>query len=146
LLNGDRRRITVKIISLLLVVSSLGLGCTGAQLARRPDSFQRGDVIVEGPVVKSIVAGPADIHAYSAFAGGALFVAPRVSGTDGDCHAQPGRPRGATTTLEADRVAVLRIDASQVACLSTVKGGRFELLWHASEHKAAPVALAANLP
>jgi hypothetical protein len=146
LLNGDRRRITVKIISLLLVVSSLGLGCTGAQLARRPDSFQRGDVIVEGPVVKTIVAGPADIHAYSAFAGGALFAAPRVSGTDGDCHAQPGRPRGATTTLEADRVALLRIDASQVACLSTVKSGRFELLWHASEHKTTAIALAANLP
>jgi len=135
----------VKIISLLLVVSSLGLGCTGAQLARRPDSFQRGDVIVEGPVVKTIVAGPADIHAYSAFAGGALFVAPRVSGTDDDCRARLGVARAAATMLEADRITVLRIDASQVACLSTVKGGRFELLWHSSEHKATAIALAANL-
>jgi hypothetical protein len=135
----------VKSISLLLVVSSLGLGCTGAQLARRPDSFRRGDVIVEGPVVKTIVAGPADVHAYSAFAGGALFAAPLVSGTDSDCRGRTEGAHAPVKTLEADRVAVLRIGATEVACLSTVRDGHFELLWHSSKQERAAVALAANL-
>ena len=135
----------MRTISLLLIVSSIGLGCTGAQLARRPDSLQRGAVIVEGPVVKTIVAGPADVHAYSAFAGGALFAAPRVSGTDSDCRGQASGARAAATTLEADRVTVLRVGANEVVCLSTVKDGHFELLWHSSEREAPALALAANL-
>jgi hypothetical protein len=68
------------ISNLLLLVSSLALGCASTQGA-----VQRGDLIVHGPSVKAVVVGPTAIRAYSGFAGGSVYTAPAISGTDGDC-------------------------------------------------------------
>ena len=128
----------MKTISKLLAISSLAFGCASAQVGRNPVADLRGDVVVAGPSVKAVVVGPADIHAYSAFAGGALYTVPAVSGSDHDC----GSARGGLTALQADRVHALRIDAGRVACLATIKRGSFELLWHRHEEKAQQRAIA----
>lgn len=64
--------------------------------------------------------------------GGALFLAPVVSGTDADCLAAlPNHGNGRPIPLVADRVAYVPVAAGQVACLRTDTGRSFELLWHA---------------
>ena len=45
------------------------------------------------------------------------------------------RLRTGVTTLQADRVHAIRIEAGQVACLATVKRGGFEFLWHERQPK-----------
>ena len=129
----------MKTISKLLAISSLAFGCASAQVAGNPVANLRGHVAVAGPSVRAVVVGPADIHAYSAFAGGAIYTVPAVQGDDRDC----GSARAGLTDLPADRVQALRVDAGRVACLATVKRGSFELLWHGHEPKTTPVAIAA---
>jgi len=131
----------MKTISKLLLISSLAFGCASTQAGGKVADL-RGAVAVHGPSVKAVAVGPADIHAYSEFAGGTIYTAPVVTGGDDDCRvAGVGH-----TVLEADRVSAVRIEAGQVACLSTVKKGSFELLWHARESKAEPMAIASARP
>jgi len=127
-------------IGKLIAISSLAFGCASTQVGRGAVPNLRGDVIVRGPSVKAVVVGPADIHAYAAYAGGAIYTTRAVSGGDADCQAAGvGRTR-----LEADRVHVMRVEAGQVACLATETQGSFELLWHGHDQKDAPVAVAAG--
>src|SRR5882724_316856 len=132
----------MRTLSKLLAISSLALGCASAPVGRSPAANLRGDVVGAGPSVKLVVVGPADIHAYSAFAGGAIYTVPAVSGSDRDC----GSTRAGLTTLEPDRVHALRVEAGQVACLAIVKKGSFELMWHGHQDRADPVAVVAVGP
>src|SRR5712671_4167037 len=108
-----------KTISTLVVVSALTFAGAAAQAADsgKGAAPARGDVLVQGPSVKAVVVGPVAIHAYSEFAGGALYTARAVTGTDADCRA------------------------------GAAEGGRsFELLWHTQKDApvAAPTMLARN--
>src|SRR5262245_58875361 len=111
-------------ISKLIALSALTFGCASTGVGRPPVANLRGDVVVRGASVKAVLVGPADIHAYSAYAGGTIYMAPAVSGSDSDCSA--GHAAAGQATLEADRVHSLRVEAGQVACLATVKNGSFE--------------------
>jgi hypothetical protein len=94
----------------------------------------RGTVVVEGPGVRAVARGPIRMRAYSEFPGGALFLAPLVTGTDQDCRA--ALQGGAKTVLPGDRSAVLDVRAGEMACLATYTRHTFELLWHGL--RAAP--------
>ena len=126
-------------IAQLLAISSLFFGCAGTQLLNRPVPDLRGHVVVAGPAVAPIVTGPADIHAYSAFPGGAIYTAPIIKGDGGDCSSS----RAEMVALGADHVHAIRIEPGKVACLATATKGRFELLWHGHRIDAAPLAIAA---
>jgi hypothetical protein len=132
---------TMNAISKLVLVVSFGLGCASTQVARPSAEVGalRGAVVVEGPVVKAVVAGPGTLHAYSAYEGGALFAAPVVTGTDADC----GAPAVARSRLHADKVVAFEVRRGQVACLATARAGNFELLWHASRATSGDVVVAA---
>ncbi len=131
---------TIHTIAKLLVISSFAsFGCASTQFGRNPVAALRGHIVVDGPSVKAVVVGPAEIHGYSAFAGGEIYTVPAVSGSDHDC----GSARAGLTTLQADRVHAIRIEAGQVACLATVKRGSFEFLWHEHQPKAEPMSIAA---
>ena len=111
-----------------IVFSALSLlsATAGAHPAGAPT--RRGAVEVSGPAVKVVTVGPAQLHGYSGFAGGALFVAPAVTGTDADCvaAAKGARP----VRLIADRMSAVAIAKGEVACLVTTTERSFELLWH----------------
>jgi hypothetical protein len=128
----------MKTISMLFALSSLALICASAQAA------ERGTVLVAGPSVKAVVVGPVVIHAYSAFSGGALYLAPVVTGTDSDC--QVRKAASAPTGLRADRVTNFTVGVGQLACLTTNTDKSFELLWHAQKDvpAPAPVMIAGN--
>ena len=128
----------MKTISMMLALSSIALGCASAQVGHTPVANLRGRVVVAGPSVKAVLVGPADIHAYSAYAGGAMYTVPAVSGGDRDCESA----RAGLVALRADRTQALRIEAGQLACLATVKRGGFELLWHGHEGGVEPQAVA----
>jgi hypothetical protein len=122
-----------KTISLIALVSALTT--FGAASAHANDSAPtRGQVLVSGPSLKTVVVGPVAIHAYSAFSGGALYTVKAVSGTDADCR---GKADGNRAELRADSVVNFTVAAGQVACLATSTTRSFELLWHAQ--KDAPV-------
>jgi hypothetical protein len=127
-----------KTISILVFVSSLTFGCAGTQVtgAGRVSAPQRGEVLVQGRLVKAVVVGPAAIHAYSAFSGGTLYVARAASGTDADC--QDNAADGSRSGLRADSVVNLTVGAGQVACLATSTNRSFELLWHVQRDPPAP--------
>ena len=129
----------MKTISILLFASSLTYGCAGTQIGQAV-APRRHAVLAYGTSVKAVVAGPSAIHAYSGFAGGSLFSAPIVSGTDSDCQAPP--PRGERSELPADRVINFEVGAGYVACLATTTPRSFELLWRDRRDRSAPAALA----
>jgi hypothetical protein len=115
-----------KTISTLMLLTV----CTFGTAAKAADAApQRGRVMVAGPAVKAVVAGPVAIHAYSGFEGGAMYAVRAVTGTDADCQGQP--VEGTRASLPADSVIDFRVGAGQVACLETTRG--FELLWHAQK-------------
>jgi hypothetical protein len=128
----------MKTISMLIAVSSIALGCASAQAGRNPVANLRGQVVVAGPSVRAVLVGPADIHAYSAYAGGVMYTVPAVSGGDRDCESA----RAGLIALRGDHTQALRIEAGQVACLATVKRGSYELLWHGNEQRVEPQAIA----
>ena len=111
-----------------IVFSALSLlsATAGAHPAGGPT--RRGAVEISGPAVKLVTVGPAQLHGYSAFAGGALFVAPAVTGTDADCAAAVTTAR--PVRLVADRMSAVAIAKGEVACLLTSTARSFELLWH----------------
>ena len=93
---------------------------------------QRGVVEVTGRAVKAVTVGPATLHTYSGFAGGAIFVARAGAGTDADCVTALASPAVShPTALVADVVMLVQLDVGEVACLVTDTNRSFELLWHA---------------
>jgi hypothetical protein len=117
----------MKTIALALALFAIAPRAHAQDLNHRAD--WRGTVAVTGRAVKALTTGPALLHGYSEFSGGAIFVAPAATGTDADCAiANCG---GSATPLIADRVAYVPVGAGQVACLVTNTQRPFELLWHA---------------
>jgi hypothetical protein len=130
---------TTKMLSTLVAVSALFLGATSARAAGS-ETASRGTVQAKGATSKVVAAGPLTFHAYSGFAGGTLYAAPAVTGTDADCRAVPAAGR----TVPADAVVSFHVDAGQVACLGTSGTRGFELLWHAAKEAAASEVLIAK--
>ena len=122
-----------------LAISMLTVGCASSQIGSRSVTELRGRVTVAEPSVRALVTGPADIHAYSEFAGGVLYTVPAVAGDSRDCTSA----RRDVVVLDADRVRSIRIEAGSVACLATVTNRRLELLWHGHRLEAAPTTLMA---
>lgn len=133
----------MKTISILYLLSSLSVGCAGAQLARSGEAAapRRGFVAASGASVKAVVSGPIAIHVYSEFAGGRVFVAERATGKDSDCQAAAGREQSGQA-LPADRVQSITVGPGQIACLATPRRRGFEMLWHAQNDGADRVVLA----
>jgi hypothetical protein len=93
---------------------------------------RRGAMDVTGRTVRAVTTGPALLHGYSGFSGGAIFVTPAVAGTDADCSAALANSGNIhPMPLAADRVAHVTVGTGQVACLVTDTRRPFELLWHA---------------
>jgi hypothetical protein len=100
---------------------------------------ERGTVYSRGPAAKVVAAGPVELHAYSQTAGGSLYTAPAVTGTDRDCQAAAG----SATPVRVDQIAAFTVAEGQVACVASAGKGSFELIWHAVERPApGPMMLA----
>jgi len=123
-------------VAAFVALALASLGGTGIASARGTGG-ERGIVEARGAGAKVVAAGPIALHAYSQFAGGSLYTAPAVTGTDRDCKVSSAH----TTPVEADRVSTFAVGEGQVVCLETTKKGSFELLWHAVS-QPAPVVLA----
>jgi hypothetical protein len=133
------RRIEImNTIGKLLALSTLALSTLTAGCASSVTEL-RGRVTLAEPSVRALVTGPADIHAYSEFAGGVLYTVPSVAGDSRDC----ASARRDVVVLDADRVHSIRIQPGSVACLATVTNRRLELLWHGHRPAAAPATLVA---
>ncbi|HVZ73590.1 MAG TPA: hypothetical protein VHJ20_14525 [Polyangia bacterium] len=115
-------------------LTMLSVGC--ASFGGAPGG--RGAVHADGPAIREVVAGPLSIHVYSEDAGGAIYAAPAVTGTDRDCAAPEARRDAAS--LPGDHVTTFTVAAGQVACLATSTTRPFELLWHALDDAPAPDA------
>ena len=121
-------------------INSLAIGLSSILFALVPGAradtseapVRRGVVEVTGRAVRAVTVGPAILHSYSGFAGGAIFVARASAGTDADCAAALVSPVAAhPTTLVADVVLQVQLGVGEVACLVTDTNSNFELLWHA---------------
>ncbi|HXJ21882.1 MAG TPA: hypothetical protein VMT03_16780 [Polyangia bacterium] len=123
---------------LLLLTTLATLGASGTASAAA--AADRGTVVARGHANKVVVAGPAAVHVYSQFAGGAIYTAPSRTGTDRDC----AGAAGPAIALATDRVAVVSVGPGQVACLSTSARGSFELVWHAVGRPAPTATLLAK--
>lgn len=119
------------LITVVFAVSALTLGCAGTQAVRSDAaSVPRGFVEARGHTAKAIVQGPHVIHAYSADAGGDLYVAPALTGTDADCGMVPLDAASRPVSIRREQRVELTVEAGEVACLATSKTRNFELLWH----------------
>src|SRR5580704_264493 len=107
--STKRSPLTIKIAGFVaLTLASVG----GTRIASAKNANgERGVVEARGPVAKVVAAGPIALHAYSQFAGGTLYAAQAVTGTDSDC-----KGSSAGTSVEADRVATFAVGEGQVAC------------------------------
>jgi hypothetical protein len=119
----------MKTIALALALFTIAPRAHAQDRNQRPD--WRGTVAVSGRAVKAVTTGPALLHGYSEFSGGAIFVAPVATGTDADCATVLANGGSSVQPLVADRVAYIPVGAGQVACLVTDTRRPFELLWHA---------------
>jgi hypothetical protein len=136
-----------KTIALVFALSSVLFAQAGSAGAHPSETGarRRGTVEVTGRAIKAVTVGPANLHGYSGFAGGAIFVARAGSGTDADCAAALAAPGAARpTTLVADQVAQIQLGAGQVACLVTDTNRSFELLWHAFVPEASATVIAST--
>jgi hypothetical protein len=123
-----------------LLALAIAMCATTATASARDLEHLRGDVLTRGPATRVVAVGPIALHAYSEFAGGTLYSAPAVTGTDRDCAQISTR---AALPVPADRITTFVVPQGQVACLATSTRGSFELLWHAvADSAAAPVMLA----
>ena len=122
----------MKTIALALTLASTLTFAPHTSAHAAGGASRRGTVDVTGHTVRAVTTGPALLHGYSGFSGGAIFVAPSVAGTDADCSAALANSGAIRPTpLAADRVAHVTVGAGQVACLVTDTRRPFELLWHA---------------
>ena len=132
---------TIETISTVFALASALFVYVPKADARPAD--RRGAVEVTGRAVKAVTTGPALVHGYSGFSGGAIFVAPVVAGTDADCSAALAKHTSVRPEpLVADRVAYVPVAAGQVACLVTNTQRPFELLWHAFATEGSETYLA----
>ena len=103
----------------------------GARANTLETTAQRGVVEVTGRAIKVVTVGPAILHSYSGFAGGAIFIVSARAGTDADCAAALAPPATARPiTLVPDVVMRVELGVGDVACLVTETNRSFELLWH----------------
>ncbi len=111
----------------LLVV--LGLAGHLAGCATSPTLAGRGTVFSSAPGTRAIVAGPVDVHAYSGFGGGEIYLVNASTGSDSDCAGTPAQTFA--VSVPHDKVISVSVPVGRTACLRTrdVKG--YELLWHA---------------
>jgi len=133
-----------KIIALALALTSLASAYAPRARASAPAGTRGTVVAAAGHAVKAVTAGPAVVHGYSDFAGGAIFVTASVTGTDADCAAALAGARPAATAVGADRVVQIPVGAGQLACLVTDTTRSFELLWHALPAAAPSATLMAS--
>ena len=132
---------TTEKIPMLFLLSSLAFGCASTGLASTDVAGpERGDLLVNGRALKAVVAGPVAFHAYAASAGGRLFIADDVTGTDADCQLAQA---DAGAALVADRVESVTVGAGKIACLSTSGARRFEMLWH-TQRASRPLVVAGD--
>jgi hypothetical protein len=134
----------MKTIALALALFAIAPRAHAQDLTHRAD--WRGIVNVSGRAAKTVTTGPALLHGYSEFSGGALFVAPAATGTDADCADPRAGGDGSAHQLVADRVEYIPVGAGQVACLVTDTRRPFELLWHAFRVDGLGTHLAAAKP
>jgi hypothetical protein len=120
----------------LVALALASFGRTGIAAARSANA-EHGIVETRGLVTKVVAVGPIALHAYSQFAGGSLYTAPAVTGTDPDCQGS-----ASATSLGADRITAFAVGGGQVACLKTTTKGSFELLWHAVSQPVPAVDVA----
>lgn len=118
---------TQSLIGVLLAAMASGCATTARNPGGAGEVVQRGAVVTRGPAAVAVVRGPAVLHAYAQFAGGALYTAPAVAGDDRDCLTATGD----RTAVRAERRLSLVVPAGEVACLATETRGAFELVWHA---------------
>ncbi len=128
--------LTIKLVG-FVALALASFGGTGIASARSASS-ERGTIEARGPVAKVVAVGPVAFHAYSEFAGGSLYTAPAVTGTDRDCKGSSA----SRTPVQADRIATFAVGEGQVACLSTTTKGSFELLWHAVSQPVPAMVIA----
>jgi hypothetical protein len=103
----------------------------------------RGAIQVAGMARKAIVVGPTTFHAYSGFAGGEIFTAPAVTGTDIDCRAAADTAAH-VRRVRADLVVTIAVNPGEIACLATKVDRRIELLWHAERNPQSTHSLVAR--
>jgi hypothetical protein len=130
----------MKTIALALALFAIAPRAHAQDVNHRTD--WRGTVAVTGRAVKAVTTGPALLHGYSEFSGGAIFVAPIATGTDADCATAVANGSRGAKPLVADRVAYVPVGAGQVACLVTNTQRPFELLWHAFQIDGSETYLA----
>jgi hypothetical protein len=121
-------------ISKLLGLSLVVVGCAtgGGAHPVAGDAARPRILSMEGTAPRSVVAGPATIHAYSSHGGTRLFTAAAVTGTERDC--QRGlSPAARSARLPSDRVVSFNVPAGQVACADATSPGAHELLWHPTD-------------
>lgn len=113
----------------LVVAGFTALAVTGCATVG-PAAPRTRTVDIRGPLTKAVVTGPVEIHAYADASGGAMFTAPLVTGTDGDCRVGGGDLAPGATALRPDNVIVYRVPEGRIACVANSDKGTFELLWH----------------
>jgi len=131
------------------VCFSLALGClmtvgcaSAGSTSPAPASRSVGTLLVKGPSVRAVIAGPSTIHAYSQFPGGAIYTTSAAAATDTDCRTAAQRAAAPRAPLAADHVVTVDVGAGQVACLETASRGAYELLWHERDKPAREVVVA----
>jgi hypothetical protein len=107
----------------------LGLAGHLAGCATAPTLAGRGTVVSRTPGTRAIVEGPVDVHAYSGFGGGEIYLVNAVTGSDSDCAGTPGH--GAAVAVPHDKVVSVAVPVGATACLRTSVDKGYELLWHA---------------
>jgi hypothetical protein len=134
---------TKHLLSVGFAVASAITTYTPSAKAQSPrDDDWRGTVVVRGKGLRAVTTGPAVVHAYSAFSGGAMFVVPSVAGSDADCVTAFTSSTRPPSPLIADRVALISVGPGEIACLATDTERAFELLWHAFPVNSAPTLIA----
>lgn len=105
-----------KIVGFVALVASFGR--TGIAAARSANA-EHGIVETRGLVTKVVAVGPIALHAYSQFAGGSLYTAPAVTGTDPDCQGS-----ASATPLGADRITAFAVGEGRSPVLRRRRRGR----------------------
>lgn len=133
--NTTETQVTKMMVNALIALASLAGGCATVTGTQAPTlATQRGVALVErGAPSRAVVEGPATIHAWSEIAGGSIFTAPAVTGTDQDCSIGASR---SGLDVPGDHSFFFHVPAGEVACLANGNRASIELLWHATDHRA----------
>ena len=125
----------MNVVSKFLGLSLFVVGCatSGGGRPSAADVSRSRSMQFQGPSARSVVSGPATIHAYSGFKGTRLFTIAALTGTDRDCERARSAAARREARLEADRVVTFNVPAGQVACVENTSRGTHELLWHQTE-------------